>query len=70
MADETMKRRTLRTTDKTWRRLRLAAAMRSNDEGRPVSMNDLIRRGIARELEACDSPDAYEPAPGFAPEQE
>lgn len=63
--EEELKRRTLRTTDETWNRLRLAAAMRSNEEGDRVSMNELVRRGIARELDACDSPDDYTPPPGF-----
>lgn len=68
--DEELKRRTLRTTDSTWRRLRLAAAIRSNAEGEPVSMNELVRRGIARELDACDSPEDYTPPAGFGTDEE
>lgn len=65
-----LERRTYRENTETWNEVRMVAAMRSAAEDRRVSMNDIVRRGVRREIEAADSPGEYEPPPGFEPPSE
>ena len=54
-----MKKRTVRIDEETWTRLEQAAIDRSAAERRPVSISDLLRRGVSRELQECGRAGKY-----------
>lgn len=54
-------KRSLTCSDALWNELRMAAAMRSVAESKPVSISELLRRGARREIAEAERGPDYEP---------
>lgn len=66
-ADQDYTKRTIYVTPEAWRQARLAAAMLSNELDEPVSVTEIARRGLRREIEAVTEGDDYEPPGSGSP---
>lgn len=60
-------KRTIYVTPEAWRQARLAAALLSNEIDEPVSVTEIARRGLQREIEAITSNGGYEPPGSGSP---
>lgn len=58
-------RRTIYVSDKQWKRARLAATKLANEVDGRITLTELVRRGLTREIEAIESDGEYEPPEGY-----